>query len=233
MLYVYVGCLTFGIIYSLVSALLGSHGFDGDGADHSGLDIHCDGIDHGGLDIHCDGVDHGGFDIHIDGVEHGCLDVHNDAGVDSDVDTPSPFSPVVIASAITAFGAMGLIGKIGFKMSDFVSALVSLGIAGAVGAAIFFGIVKVMYNSQSNSTYSQNDVIGFDAEVITPIPSSGLGEIVYVINGVRYNLAAKSADSEGIGRGEIVKIRNILSNVAIVVPKMTLEDYDRMREEFE
>lgn len=221
MLYVYIGCLTFGILYSLGSVLLSSNGFDGDGADHGGLDIDGDGFDNGGLDIDFDGIDDGG------------LDVHGDTGADSDADTPSPFSPVVIASAITAFGAVGLIGKLGFKMSDLTSALVSLGLAGAVGAAIFFGIVKFMYNSQSNSAYSQSDVVGFDAEVIIPVPSNGFGEVACVINGVRCNFTAKSAANEEIRRGEVVRIRNISNNVAIVARKMTLEDYERMKKDVE
>ncbi|HHV99746.1 MAG TPA: hypothetical protein GXX36_09275 [Clostridiaceae bacterium] len=216
MLYVYIGCFTFGILYSLVSLLLSSNGFDGDGADSGDFDF-------------SDGIDSGSFDAQIDATAQGDLDVQTDAATDTDVDTPSPFSPIVIASAITTFGAVGLIGKLGFRMSDVTSAVVSLGFAGSIGMAIFFGIVKFMYSSQSNSIYSQDEIVGFDAEVITPIPPNGLGEIAYVINGTRYNLSAKSADGEKIGRGETVKIRSVSGNLAIVSRKMTLEDYDRIK----
>lgn len=225
MIYVYIGCFTFGILYSLGTLLLSSHGFDGDGADGGDFDI-SDGIDSGVFDTQIDGAAQGDIDI-----LQGDIDIHTDAATDTDVDTPSPFSPIVIASAVTTFGAVGLIGKLGFGLSDVASAVVSLGFAGAIGMAIFFGIVKFMYNSQSNSMYSQNDIVGFDAEVITPIPSDGIGEIAYVINGTRYNLAAKSANGEKIGRGETVKIKNISGNMAIVARKMTLEDYDRMKNE--
>ena len=218
MLYVYIACFAFGILYSLGSLLLGSDGFDGDGIDNGGFDI-------------SDGIDSGNLDIQLDGAVQGDLDVHTDITTDADVDTPSPFSPIVIASAITTFGAVGLIGKLAFRMSDVTSVVVSLGFAGVIGAAIFFGIVKFMYSSQSNSMYSQNDIIGFDAEVITPVPANGLGEIAYVINGSRYNLTAKSANGEKIERGETVKIRDVSGNVAIVTRKMTLEDYDRIKNE--
>jgi len=217
-LYVYIGCFTFGILYSLGSLLLSSDGFDGDGADSGDFDF-------------SDGIDSGSFDAQIDATAQGDLDVQTDSATDTDVDTPSPFSPIVIASAITTFGAVGLIGKLAFRMSDVASAVVSLGFSGAIGMAIFFGIVKFMYNSQSNSIYSQNDIVGFDAEVITPIPPNGLGEIAYVINGTRYNLAAKSTSGEKIERGEAVKIRSISGNIAIVSRKMTLDDYDRMKNE--
>ena len=76
MLYVYIGCLTFGLIYSVVSALLGSHGFD-----------------------------HGAGDA---GGAHGIsLDSH-DGSIDS-ADVPSPFNPLVMASAIVSLGFAGAI----------------------------------------------------------------------------------------------------------------------------
>lgn len=187
MIYVYIGCITFGIVYSVVSALLGGHGFD-----------------HGDADI-------------------GDLDGHGN--VDS-ADMPSPFSPVVIASAIATFGAVGIIGKAGFRMTDFASLIVSLGFAGVIGAVIFFGIVKFMYGSQSNSTFSQSDIIGVEAEVITPIPGKGMGEIAYVINGVRHSLPAKSANNEDIAKGAVVNIKDITGNIALVIQKMTIDDLD-------
>lgn len=193
MLYVYIGCLAFGILYSAVSFLLGSHGFD-----HSGLD-------HGG-----------GAGGHA--ASH-------------DAEVPSPFNPLVISCAIIAFGAVGLIGNAGFGMGDLASAIVALGFAGVIGAAIFFGVVKFMYNSQSNSVFSMEDLIGTDAEVITPIPAHGMGEITYSINGVRYNQSAGSFTQEEIGRGAAVIIRSIAGNAAVVQKKMTLEELSLLEEE--
>jgi hypothetical protein len=171
-------------MYSLVSLVLGGHGFD-----HS--------IDHGG-----------GVDGH-----HG-------------VDGPSPFNPLVIASAITAFGAVGLNAFKGFGMSDLWSTVVALGFAGAIGAGIFFGIVKFMYNSQSNSIFSLSDLVDTEAEVLTPIPENGLGEIAYVANGIRYTLSAKSLDGKDIKRGATVIVREIQGSAAVVQQKMTLEDFE-------
>lgn len=161
------------------------------------------------------GFDHGSFD------HGGGVDGHS--GVDN-ADVPSPFNPLVIASAITAFGAFGLIGKAGFKWGDLISTIVALAFAGAVGAIIFFGIVKFMYSSQSNSIFSLDDLAGMEAEVITPLPEDGLGEISYVINGVRYNLSAKSKDGKTISRGRTVVIREVAGNAAIVQEKLTLDD---------
>ena len=186
MLYVYIGCLTFGALYSVLSLILGGHGYD-----------------HGS-------VDHGGAD-------HG--------------DIPSPFNPLVIASAITTFGAAGLIGKLGFGLGNLFSSMVALGFAGVIGALIFFGIVKLMYNSQSNSTFSQSDLVGTEAEVLTPIPQNGVGEVVCLIHGVRYSLTAKNAYGEAEPRGEKVLILEVKDNIALVTRKIAIDDVDVMESE--
>lgn len=184
MLYVYIGCLTVGVVYAAISAF-----FDSQGADDGFAD-----------------------------------DISADAG--DSFDMPSPFNPLVIASAVSTFGAVGIIGKAGFKMGDLMSMIVALGFSGAIASVIFFGIVRFMYGSQSNSTYSQKDLVGKEAQVLTPIPGKGLGEIIFVVNGVRYNYTAKSAYNEEIKRGETVRIKEVSGNIATVVRKMTIDDYE-------
>lgn len=192
MLQVFIGCLAFGVLFSVFSVIFGGHDF-GHGS-----------FDHGG-----------GTGAH--------------SGSDS-ANAPSPFNPLVISSAITAFGAVGLIAKTGFGMTDILCTVVALGFAGVIGALIFFGIVKFMYGSQSNSVFSLNDLIDTEAEVITPIPAAGMGEIIYVINGVRYNLAARSSDGENIARGTAVIIRDVAGNAASVQRKLNLDDIDLQEE---
>lgn len=197
LIYVYIGCLTFGTLYAFASFLLGGHG-----ADHGSLD-------HGGLD-------HSGLD-------HGTVDSGGDSA-----DLPSPFNPLVLASAIATFGAVGIISKMGFSMGDFSSAALSLGFSGMVGAAMFFGVVKLMYDSQSNSTFSVEDIVGCEAEIITPIPEKGMGEIVLVYNGIRYNFSAKAYNETSIGRGESVVIKAVSGNTALVAQKLSIEDFENM-----
>jgi membrane-bound ClpP family serine protease len=131
---------------------------------------------------------------------------------------------LVIASAITTFGAVGLISMTGFGLGGLASTIVALGFAGAIGVALFFGIVKFMYGSQSNSVFSLDDLIGFEAEVITPVPEKGLGEIAYMANGIRSTLAARSIEGGEVRRGAAVIIREIKGNVALVQQKLTLDE---------
>lgn len=200
MLYVFSGCLAFGIFYSIVSLIFGGH--------------------HGG------GHDVGGAGHEIAGSSANIhAGAHGGHAADS-ADSPSPFNPLVIASAITTFGAIGLIGKLGFRMGDILSTIFALTFAGTVGAIIFFGVVKLMYSSQSNSTFSLYDLLETEAEVITPIPENGAGEIAYIINGIRSSLAAKSMSNEKIERGDKIIIKDFSGSTAIVTRKITIEELD-------
>ena len=203
MLYLYIGCLTFGAIFAVLSSILGGHGFD-----------------HGGGDIGAGGDIAGG--VHLDAEGYAADGSHAHSGADG----PSPFNPLVMASAIATFGGVGLIGKLGFGMGDAGSAVVALFFAGAVGAALFYGIVRFMYNSQSNTSFSLTELEGTEAEVITPLPEKGLGEIACVINGIRYTFPAKSENNEKIERGVVVKIRDVMGNTALVYPKVSIDDID-------
>lgn len=179
MLYVYVGCLFFGILFSVVSFLLDGNDFDFDG-------------------------------IHVDGG----------------ADCPGILNPLVLTSSITVFGGTGIVSMLGLNLGGVQSAIISLVLAAIIGSAIFFGVVKFAYNSQSNSTFSQDDLIGLDGEVITPIPVKGMGEIIYVVNGERHSLPAKTTCSDTIGKGEIVCIREITGNAATVSRKVNINILD-------
>lgn len=170
----------------------------------------------------------GGHDFGHGGFDHGG-GAGGHSGSHSN-DAPTPLNPLVISSAVTGFGAVGLIAKTGFGMTDILCTVVALGFAGVIGALIFFGIVKFMYGSQSNSVFSLDDLIDTEAEVITPIPGVGMGEIAYVINGVRYTLSARSSDGEDIARGATVIIRDVAGNAASVQKKLNLDDIELLDE---
>lgn len=121
----------------------------------------------------------------------------------------------------------------GFGLDGLMSTIVALGFAGAIGAAIFFGIVRFMYGSQSNSLFSLNDLLDTEAEVITPVPECGLGEIAYIINGMRYTMAARSMEGKAIRRGAAVVIREISANAAVVQQKITLDEIELYNDDFE
>jgi membrane protein implicated in regulation of membrane protease activity len=120
------------------------------------------------------------------------------------------FSPTVLASFVTAFGAFGLIfTKIPPTSSVWASAPLS-----AVGGGVIAWLVFVMFNAMFNRTQSSSEsriasVVGQTASVITPIPADGVGEIAYVQGGSRYTAPAREEDGKPVGNGRTVKICRI------------------------
>ncbi len=177
----YLFCLLVGLVYSVISVILGGH--------H---------MEFGGHDV-------GG---HLGGHEG----VH---GPSSEM-TFSPWSPVVIASFITAFGAGGLLSYNVFDITGILSILIGLlfgFVAGTITFYIFYNIFKI---TQSSSEAVVGDLVGMMAEVITPIAQNGLGEIAYIMKGSRYTAPAKSASGTFIERNKSVKIVNIVGSTMMV-----------------
>ncbi|MGE5327942.1 MAG: hypothetical protein ACM3KR_00335 [Deltaproteobacteria bacterium] len=171
-LYIYIGCLSFGLFYSLLAVFLGGHG---------GIDSHD--IGHGGTD-----------------------------GI-------SPLKPIVIATFITLFGGFGIIGHFMSSIAAifvFIFAL-AMGLLGA--AVIFYTVVVPMYKCQSNSLISNESITNILADVITPIPVEGLGEVAYIAGGSKYTSPAKSLNQEEILKGTQVVIICIKDNIAEVIKK--------------
>ena len=146
----------------------------------------------------------GGTDGHVDIGTGG----HAEAGFDhSGMPGISFFSPTVLASFVTAFGAFGLIlTRIPATSSVWASAPLS-----AVGGGIVAWLVFVLFNAMFSRTQSSSEsrvasLVGLTASVITPIPAAGVGEIAYVQGGTRYTAPAREEDGKSVGNGRTVKI---------------------------
>lgn len=170
--YIYIGCLSFGLFYSLFAVLFGGHDVTDSGD-----------IAHGGAD-----------------------------GI-------SPLKPIVIATFITLFGGFGTIGHFVSNAAAILVFLFAL-LMGLIGAAaIFYTVVLPMYKCQSNSVISNESISNTVADVITPIPLEGLGEVTYVASGSKYISPAKSLNQEEIPKGSQVIIVEIKDNIAEVIKK--------------
>ena len=54
------------------------------------------------------------------------------------------------------------------------------------------------------------NLIGAEANVITPIPENGVGEIAYVVGGTRYSAPARAENNAAVANGRTVKITRIV-----------------------
>jgi membrane-bound ClpP family serine protease len=174
---VYVICFAVGILFTIISALVG-HLF-GD-------------ADHGELGT-------GG---------------HAEAGFDqTGMPGVSFFSPTVIASFVTAFGALGMIfTKVPATNSVWISGPLSA-LGGLAMAGIVFWVFNAMFEkTQSSSEARVATLVGQIASIITPIPENGVGEIAYVRAGTRYTAPARSEQGEPIRAGQAVRVTRVIGS---------------------
>jgi membrane protein implicated in regulation of membrane protease activity len=135
-----------------------------------------------------------------------------DGGVGHDgVPGISFLSPTVLASFVTAFGALGLIFcKIDATSSVWINAPLSF--FGAVAVAL---LVLWLFNAMFKKTEGSSEsrvamLIGQTAAIVTPIPENGVGEISYTQAGSRYTAPARNEKSGSIAGGKTVKITRIV-----------------------
>ncbi len=158
----------------------------------------------------------GGHDAHADLGTGG----HAEAGFDhSGVPGISFFSPLVIASFITAFGGFGIL------FTDFVptrgvwvSAPLSIACAFCVAFFVLWLFNAVFSRAQSSSESRVGSLIGQAASLISPIPENGVGEIAYVQGSTRYTAPARSEGGTAVVAGRTVKITRIVGTQFYVEP---------------
>jgi membrane protein implicated in regulation of membrane protease activity len=81
---------------------------------------------------------------------------------------------------------------------------------------MFLFYSRVLVAGQGSSAVRLRDVGGKKAEIITPVPKNGLGQVAFVTRGTRTTWAARSVDGKPIPRGAIVTIKAVTGNTAIV-----------------
>lgn len=196
---VYLFCLVVGLGFAVVSGLLG--GF-----------LHLGGAE-GAVD-QAIGVDHdvSGHDFAVDhdvGADHG-------AGAGGDAVHLSPLSPPVFSTFLTGFGFFGMAAEKGLHLPWFLSAPFAAAISVGLALLVFVAVGKFMSSSQGSSHVRLSDLIGTEAEVTTPIPSMGLGEIAFDTPTGRMLCPARSETGAVIPKHSIVTITQVTGNIATV-----------------
>ena len=199
----YVVFTVIGCVYVLFAVLLG-HG-DG-GGDHAVAGAHGDA--HGG--------DHGpaGQAYGVDGTGHGSASSLGEAG-QAAFHFPF-FSPLALATLLGSIGAYGLIALHGLGTSDALSLAVAIPAALATAYAVTYAGFRVMTSSRGSSQIRLQDFAGAAAEVITPIPAGGVGEIAVIVSGQRYNGPAREAEGRDVPRGTQVRVKAMAGTTFVV-----------------
>lgn len=150
----------------------------------------------------------GGHDAHVDlgtgGHAEAGLDTHGTPGL-------SFFSPTVLASFVTAFGAFGIVfSNIASTSNVWASAPLSAISGGIVAWVVFLIFNSLFKRTQSSSESHISEMPGMTASIITPIPPNGVGEIAYVQGGSRYTAPARTESGVAIGAGKNVRISRVV-----------------------
>jgi hypothetical protein len=158
----------------------------------------------------------GGHDAHVDigtgGHAEGGLDTHGTPGL-------SFFSPTVLASFVTAFGAFGIVFTHIEVTSNVWASAPLAAISGGIVAWVVFLIFNAMFKRTQSSSESQvGSLPGLTASIITPIPLNGVGEIAYVQGGARYTAPARAEDGAAIAAGKSVRISRVIGTQFYVEP---------------
>lgn len=127
-------------------------------------------------------------------------------------------SPFALAMFGSIFGLTGLITRMTMGMGAIGSLLWAtlLGVIIGIGAQAFF--ITVLAPSRSSHIAIEDDAAGRSADVITTIPATGKGIIVYENRSGRVQLGARSVDGTPISTGEAVIIEKVAGSVAFVRP---------------
>jgi membrane protein implicated in regulation of membrane protease activity len=197
---VYLFCLVVGLGFAIVSGFLGGILHMGDGGD-VGID-HDFSVDH---DFSADtdaSVDH---DLSADHADSGEVGAHL-----------SPISPPVLSTFLAGFGFAGMVSEKALHLPWFLSGPLATAFSLGMAVLAFVLVGKLMSSSQGTSHVRFSDMIGTEAEVITPIPAEGVGEIAYNTPTGRISCAARSETGAMIPKHSMVTITQVVGSVAMV-----------------
>lgn len=230
LLNVYWFSLGIGGIYLLVAGALGAlggHG-GGHGAGHDLGGGHDAGLDAGGhdgpamlpsADLDSGSLDGGGLDAagHAASQDFAHGPIIADHAPDSGFSTTdlSPFNLLNLMCLLACFGGTGL-ALIASRVPTLLTFPLALASGLLLTGAFHWLVANVLMKFQALAVPSQTDMLGLDAEVITPLEGSGYGEIAYILDGQRFTAPAKLASGEHAGRQDSVTIVRVEGNTAYV-----------------
>lgn len=209
---VYLGCFIFGLVFTIISFLIGGLGHISDfhlGGSH---------VDLGGHGGHIPDAGHAGHGGHVpDGS-------HSEASHTHDTGLPF-FNLTALIVFLTWFGGTGFI----LNTLNF-SPIATLPLALVGGAVAYFLILlflsKVLFASQTplmtEEAYKLNGVVGRVSSVILP---GGVGEVIFTQAGGRRFMPARSADGQAIANDTQVVFLGVENGIALV------SDLDQMLKE--
>lgn len=125
----------------------------------------------------------------------------------------SPWSPTVICAALTGAGGIGWLALTQWNFEPFASA--ALGLVGglALGGVTFGTLWWAFRRVQASSHVTAHSLLGTKARVDTAIEPGQAGAVVFVAQGARMVVPARSVDAAAIPTGAEVEIVQVDAGV--------------------
>lgn len=212
-IYLVSGCI--GFVYIVGTAVMGQLGGDSDDGGADGDDGGIDGPDGGSADggndggiDGPDGGDDGGIDG-PDGADDGCDGSVTKAGHSAVHTAVGPyrrsdgvfyallkiFSPMRIALMLFMFGACGIILSRTLPMLGGFSAIPVAVIAFEFSNRVLRLLGRFVRKMERSDAHRKEDAIGATGTLTVPITDGGVGEVAFVLSGMRINGPARAASS--------------------------------------
>ena len=143
-------------------------------------------------------------------------DIHFDASGHLDAGHAHPISGTTIATFITGFGAGGVVAHYLLRWTGLASLATATGSGVVLAVAAYLVLELIFSQTQAGAEHETGEAVGRDAEVVTPIPAGGTGEVAYLARGQREVAPARSVDDREIPRGRPVVIERVVGQTVYV-----------------
>jgi membrane protein implicated in regulation of membrane protease activity len=152
-------------------------------------------------------------------IGFGDADAGGGGDIGTDVDAGghmSPASAPIVSTLLTGFGGVGVICTQVFHLPPLLSLPISFVIAIGGAAVVFFALSKLMLSLQGTSHSTLASLVGTEAQVITPIPPDGVGDVAYSHGGVRESRPARAEEGVLIPQHSLVRITRVAGSTLMV-----------------
>lgn len=125
-----------------------------------------------------------------------------------------PLSGKVVAIALTAFGATGMITQ--YYDWDAPLSAVTSGLAAALAGAVVWWMLSSLYKGSASTDVNISSLVGRQGQVTVGISASSVGEILVPAADSTRHILARSRDGQAIAAGSTVRIVQSMGNVVLV-----------------
>jgi len=166
-----------------------------------------------GGDAHGHDAGDAGGHYGLDGSGHGLVKASDAAGVAFHFPF---FSPLALSTLGASVGAYGLISQFALGVEGEKSLLIAVPAALATAYVVTYASWRLVHSSRGTSAIRLQDLAGAQAEVITPIPAGGLGEVAAMVGSQRFTAPAREAEGREVARGAAVKVLRMVGTTLVV-----------------